>query len=200
MNSELKLIGASLPRKDAWDKAAGAALYTADIRLPNTRWGAVLRSPYHHAGISGIDTMQARALPGVLAVLTAREVPGDRTFGPIVADQPVLAMEEVRHIGEPVAVIVAESKRRARQAIEAIRVDYEPLPAVFDPVEALQPGSPLVHPGGNLLTSYDLLSGNPEAGFAEADLILTENFRCSGWRRHTWNPRPRSPAGIGMEH
>ncbi len=176
MTAELHLIGASQPRKDGWAKAMGAARYTADIPLQNLRYGALLRSPHHHARILELDASAARSLPGVLAVLTSQDVPGDQTFGAIVQDQPVLAIDEVRHLGEPVALVVAKSQALARQAAESIQVEYEPLPAVLDPLEALQPGQPQVHPGGNLLSSYEVSAGDVAAGLAGAEVLLEEEF------------------------
>jgi len=176
MPADLRLIGKSEPRKDAWSKVNGSAQYTADIPMPNLHFGALARCPYHHARILSIDTGPARAIPGVLAVLTCADVPGEKTFGPFVQDQPVLAVDVVRHVGEPVALVVATSTAQARQAADCIRIEYELLEAVLDPVAALQPGGAQVHPGGNLLTHFDVFSGDPAAGFGEAELLLEEDF------------------------
>ena len=134
------------------------------------------RSPHHHARIVQIDAGAARALPGVIAVITAADVPGSKTFGPLVQDRPALAVDVVRHMGEPVAIVVAESKTAARRGVGAVAVEYEPLPAVFDPTAALKPGAPRVHPGGNVVTRYDVAGGDVEAGFAGADIVLEHVF------------------------
>ena len=176
MTAELQIIGKSAPRKDSWAKVTGTAQYTADIPLKGLCYGTLVRSPHHHARIRWIDTSEARSLPGVEAVLTSQDVPGSKTFGPFVQDQPVLAIDEVHHQGEPVVLVVAKSKAAARQAAECVQVEYEPLPAVFDPVEALQPGQPRVHPEGNLLSSYEVSSNDVFAGFAQADVIIEEEF------------------------
>ncbi|HEX9012121.1 MAG TPA: molybdopterin cofactor-binding domain-containing protein, partial [Anaerolineaceae bacterium] len=176
MTSELRIIGRSEPRKDAWAKVSGTAQYTADIPARELRYGALLRSPHHHARILNIDPSAARSLPGVVAVLTWKDVPGEKTFGPFVQDQPVLAMDVVRHVGEPVALVVAASRSLARRAAALIQVEYEPLPAVFDPRTALQPGQPQVQPGGNLLSQFDVSSGDIAEGFARADVILEDDF------------------------
>lgn len=176
MTAELRIIGKSEARKDAWAKVMGAAQYTADISLKDLCYGTLVRSPHHHARVLRIDTTEARSLPGVVAVLTSQDVPGSKTFGPFVQDQPVLAIDEVHHQGEPVVLVVAKSKVAARQAADCIRVEYEPMPAVFDPVEALRPGQPQVHPGGNLLSCYEVSSNDVAAGFAQADVILEEEF------------------------
>lgn len=177
MTPELITVGKSEVRKDAWAKAAGTAPYIADLELENACVGGVLRSPHHHARITRLDVAQARALPGVVGVLTAADVPGSLNFGPLVQDRQVLATEEVRHMGEPVALVVAESRQAAERALQAIEVEYQPLPAVFDPVEALDPDAPQVHPGGNLLTEYDVSRGDLQAGFEQADLVMEETFR-----------------------
>ncbi|MDR3573703.1 MAG: xanthine dehydrogenase family protein molybdopterin-binding subunit [Anaerolineaceae bacterium] len=176
MAVDLKVVGNSEPRKDAIKKTSGAAAYTADILLPDTRFGVLVRSPHHHARIVAIDTTAALARTGVAAVLTAQDVPGDKTFGSLVQDQPVLAFDEVRHVGEPVALVIAESKDAARRAAECVRIEFQPLPAVFDPLEALKPGAPQVHPGGNLLANYDVSCGDVKRGFEEAEVILEEDF------------------------
>lgn len=176
MLSERITIGKSEVRKDAWEKVTGEAQYTADIPLENVSCGRVLRSNQHHARILKMDAAKARSLPGVMAVLTAADVPGSKTFGPLVQDRPVLAMKVVRHMGEPLALVVAVDEDAARRALEAISVEYEPLPAVFDPRAALEAGAPQVHPGGNLLTNYEVSDGDVQAGFAEAEIILEERF------------------------
>jgi xanthine dehydrogenase molybdenum-binding subunit len=177
MSAERITVGQPEIRKDAWAKVTGAAEYVDDMVLPDLRFGMLVRSPHHHARIVRVDTATAKALPGVLAVLTAKDVPGSKTFGALVPDQPVLAVDAVRHAGEPVALVIAESKAAARRAREAVAVDYEPLPAIFDPVAALEPGAPRVHPGGNLLTRYDVSDGDIGAGFATADVIVEQAFQ-----------------------
>jgi CO/xanthine dehydrogenase Mo-binding subunit len=175
--TELRTVARPVFRKDAWDKVTGQALYVDDVPVDDLLYGAVLRSPHHHARIVGLDTQAAIATDGVVAVLTADDVLGSRTFGPLVQDRAVLAFDVVRHMGEPVALVIARSKLAAQRALRAIRVKYKELPAVFDPVKALKPNAPQVHPSGNLLTEYDYGRGDVEAGFAEADVIVEETFR-----------------------
>ncbi|MFW6070380.1 MAG: xanthine dehydrogenase family protein molybdopterin-binding subunit, partial [bacterium] len=176
MAIELQTIGKSEIRKDAWDKVTGAARYVDDYPNDNLRVGLVLRSPHHHARIVSVDATAAEAVPGVVRVITAGDVPGAKTFGPIVADRPALAFDVVRHKGEPLAIVVAESKTAARRGLQAIDVQYEPLPAVFDALEALQEDAPQIHPEGNLVTEYDVGDGDPQQGFADADVIVEETF------------------------
>jgi CO/xanthine dehydrogenase Mo-binding subunit len=146
MPSKTTLIGQSAIRKDAKDKVTGGATYTADITLPNMRYGAILRSPHHHARIKAIDVSAATQKTGVIAVLTAEDIPGNPLFGALIQDQPVLAIDVVRFMGEPVALVVADSKQAACDALADIRVEYEALEPVFDPQEALSPQAPIVHP------------------------------------------------------
>ncbi len=114
MTSEMAVVGRPAIRKDALAKATGEALYAADVVLPNVRVGKVLRSPYDHASIERIEVDRARELPGVIAVVTAADVPGHLLFGPLLNDRPALAHKVVRHIGEPVAIVVADSPRDGR--------------------------------------------------------------------------------------
>ncbi len=176
MSADTFTVGKTEIRKDAWDKVTGAAAYVDDVALPGMAVGMVVRSPHHHARIMQIDARAARDVPGVLAVVTAADVPGSKTFGPLAQDRPALAVDEVRHLGEPVAIVVAESKTAARRGVKVVAVEYEPLPAVFDPTAALEPGAPQVHPGGNVVTRYDVAGGDVEAGFAEADVVLEHVF------------------------
>jgi CO/xanthine dehydrogenase Mo-binding subunit len=176
MENNSRLIGLSEIRKDANCKADGSAQYVADLRLPGMTYAVAVRSPHHHAKIKSIDTSLAKQFPGVLAVLTSVDVPGEKTFGALIPDQPVLAVDEVRHMGEPVALVVAKDLDTAKKAAARVSTDYQILPPVFDPVSALEADSPGVHPGGNLLSRFNLDAGDPAAGFETADIILEEDF------------------------
>ena len=177
MSAELKTVGKAELRKDAWDKVTGRAAYVDDLPREGVLIGAVVRSPHHHARIVAIETAAARDVPGVMAVLTANDVPGSKTFGPLVQDQPALAFDVVRHMGEPVALVIAQSKDAARRGVAAVQVTYEPLPAVHDPVAALEPDAPRVHSGGNLLTRYEINEGDVAAGLAAADVVIEATFQ-----------------------
>ncbi len=131
-------------RADGWTKVQARAVYAADVRLPGMLYGAVVRSPHPHARILRVRSEAARAVPGVWAILTGADVRYG-TYGRRVRDMPVLAREVVRFAGERVAAVAAESLPAARQAAALVEVDYEPLPAVLNPQEALQPGAPRVH-------------------------------------------------------
>jgi len=185
---ELFFVGKSVPRKDGVEKATGKALYTVDMVLPGMLWGKILRSPYPHAKILRIDTSRAERLPGVKAVITGKDTLGIKhgfvetpRYPP---DQYPLAMDRVRYIGEEVAAVAAIDEYVAEEALSLIQVDYEELPAVFDPEEAMKPGAPEIHPshpkvkepykniGGKTESGW----GNVEKGFAESFLIREDRF------------------------
>ena len=161
---------------DGLEKVTGRAEFVADVSLPGMLWGAVLRSPYPHARIRKLDTSRACRLPGVRAVVTAADTPG-RTWGVFVRDQPVLAAEKVRYVGEEVAAVAASDLDTARQALDLIDVDWEPLPPVFEPEEAMLPGAPLVHEGGNVAAEIHVERGSVEEGFGRSDVIVEETFQ-----------------------
>jgi CO/xanthine dehydrogenase Mo-binding subunit len=129
---ELGRVGEVVSRVDGIPKTTGEFAYSSDLRAADMLWGRTLRSPYAHAGIRAIDTSEAVAMPGVYAVLTPEDVPGEKCFGLEFRDQPVLAFDRVRYFGEPVAIVAAEHPEQARRAAERIRVDYEPLEPILD--------------------------------------------------------------------
>jgi CO/xanthine dehydrogenase Mo-binding subunit len=176
MTSHPHAIGQSVPRKDARDKVTGAALYTADLRPDDLRFGAVLRSPHHFARIRSIDPSGAQAAPGVIAVITAADIRGAKTFGPIISDQPPLAAGVVRHVGEPVALVVAETRAAALDVLDRIRVDYEPLEPVLDPAAALAPGAPQLFEAGNACAHFLVSEGDLEAAFRRSDVVLEREY------------------------
>jgi CO/xanthine dehydrogenase Mo-binding subunit len=193
-----------VPRVEGRSKVTGEARYTADIALPGALWGAILRSPHAHARIVSIDTSRARSVEGVRAVLTGQDV-GGRLYGRSVVDIPILARDRVRFIGEPVAAVAADTLEGAQAALELIEVEYEELPAVFDPFAAMAPGAPILHPdlasyrregspaaagtedvefhwgeeaGIPNLLSHELKEvGDVERGFAQADVVLENTYR-----------------------
>ncbi len=172
-------VGKSLPRVDAADKVTGRALYTADLSFQNMLYGKILTSPVAHALIKSIDTSKAEAMEGVKLVLTAKDVPGI-TYGvnPPRYDEHILAREKVRHIGDEVAAVIAVDEDRATKALALIEVEYEELPAVFDPMEAIEEGAPSIHDRykNNINTHVDHHFGDVAKGFAEADYVREEKF------------------------
>ena len=160
MADQYQAIGKTETRKDAWAKASGKALYTADIPVEGLSSGLILRSPHHHARILDIDISAGLKMPGIQAVLTSQDIPGDKMFGPLVPDQPSLAADVVRHLGEPVVLIIAESRDQAQAASANIQINYEILPAVFDPVEAAKSDAPKLHDNGNILSELHVGIGD----------------------------------------
>ena len=176
MSEKETLIGKSVLRTDAWDKVTGSAKYVADIKPKNMKYGLVLRSTEHHAIIRDINTLKAKQIPGVTAVITIDDVSGSKTYGAINPDRPILAQDKIRFLGEPVAIIVADTLSAAEEARQAVQVTYEALEPVFDPLQALAPNAPTIHPDGNLLAHFEIEEGSLEMGFAEADLVVEQTF------------------------
>jgi len=170
-------VGKSAARLDGIERVTGALRYTADLNRPGQLYGRVLRSRYPHAEVLSIDTSEARRAPGVVAVFTASDVPGRKHFGELIADQPVLAVDRVRYVGDAVAVVYAETEAQAAAALDLIRVEYRELPVVDGPEAALAPGAPKVHEKGNLLKDVHIRKGDVAAGFAEADIIVEGTYR-----------------------
>lgn len=176
-----KIIGKSVTRLDAAGKVTGESLYPGDINLPEQAHMKILFAGRPHAIVKKIETHQAEALPGVLAVFTAKDVPNNE-YGLIMPDQPVLCgpgsnkpyAERVRWIGDQVAVVVAETEAIAAQARDLIKVEYEDLPVVTDMLAAMEPDAPLLHPdkGSNVILRYRIRKGDVEAAFAGADVIV----------------------------
>ena len=189
MTTTTRAIGQSVVRGEGPDKVTGKSIYAADVSLPGMLWGKVLRSPFPHARIVRIDTTDARALPGVHAVITAADLP-DSLVGRRLRDMPVLARGVVRFVGEKVAAVAAETEEAAEEALLLIDVEYEELPAVFDAHEAMEPDAPTLHPGksgyeglpqpesdvNNVFAHITWGQGDVDEGFAEADMVFEHSF------------------------
>jgi CO/xanthine dehydrogenase Mo-binding subunit len=160
-------IGESARRVDGEPKVTGAYAYGSDLATENMLWAVTVRSPHASARIRSIDTAAARRMDGVRCVLTGADLEHARTFGLEFCDQPVLAEDVVRYVGEAVAVVAAETLEEARLAAAAITVEYEPLPAVTDMERALDADAPLVHDFGNVLRHVHIVHGDPEHAAAE---------------------------------
>ncbi len=188
---DLHVIGRTAVRNiDGIEKVTGVAHYTADISLPGMLWGKTLKSPYPHARIVRIDTSAAKALPGVVAVITGADIADAGLWGRAVKDVPVIAVDRVRFAGERVAAVAAEDEDVAERALELIEVEYEELPAVLTPDEAMAPDAPILHPAfndyygfrqkmdapSNVFHKTHLERGNVEAGFADADLVYEATY------------------------
>ncbi|MDW8141589.1 MAG: xanthine dehydrogenase family protein molybdopterin-binding subunit, partial [Candidatus Bipolaricaulota bacterium] len=171
----LKFVGKQIQRIDGPERVTGQALYTFDVQLPGMLYGKILRSPHPHARIKNINTQRAERLPGVRAVLSYKNTP-KLSFR---QGQTFLFDETVRYVGDEVACVIADDEEIAEDALELIEVEYERLPFVLDPEEALRPEAPNVQPSGNLLNGKpDLYErGDLDQGFAQADLIVERTFR-----------------------
>ena len=185
-----QIVGRAVPRLEGADKVSGKTQYAADVSIPGLLWAKILRSPVPHARVLKVDTSRARQLPGVHAVITGADLP-PVLVGLRMKDMPVLARDRVRYVGEPVAAVAADTPEAADEAIHLIEVEYEELPVVSDPVEALRPGAPVLHenPGQyknaperstelpNVQSVGVWSNGDLEAGFSRAARIFEHTFR-----------------------
>jgi carbon-monoxide dehydrogenase large subunit len=186
----LESIGQSPVRLDAREKVTGRTLYAVDLKMAGMLYAKVLRSPHPHARILHIDATKARSLPGVVAVVTGKDFPG--SLGATVQDQSFLAGDKVRFVGDAVAAVAAVDLDTAEETLSLIHVEYELLPALFDPVEAMKSREVLIHenlsqyavapgifpvPGTNICNHFKLRKGDPERGFKESDLVLEDTYR-----------------------
>jgi len=191
----MNALGADVRRVDGPAKIRGWAQYTADIELPGMVYAKVLRSIYPHARLVRVDASKAEKFPGVVAVLTRNDLKEKSAYyGPVVKDQPVVAMDRVRYVGEVIAAVAAEGRDIAEEALDLIEVEYEPLPAVFDPVEAMKPEAPILHKESarseirldkdsfafksntNVLNTYHVEEGDIAVGFRESDEIFEDVY------------------------
>ena len=172
-------VGTSLPRVDGAEMALGQRPYIDDMKFPGMVYGALLFAPAARCRIKRIDTSRARRMPGVHAVLTAEDVPGERHQGLITRDWPVFIAEgeETRYVGDVLAAVAAESEKAARAAVEAIQVEYEELPPVTDPRAALRDDAPKIHPEGNLLSKSVLKRGDVDAALAGSAHVVRQTLR-----------------------
>ena len=189
----MRVVGTAIPQGEGPAKVTGACEYVADIALPGMLHGKVLRSPHAHARILRIDTSRAKSLPGVRAVITGADLPAI-LIGLHTRDVPVLATDRVRFIGQKVAAVAADHPETAEQALMLIDVEYDELPGVFDPLEAMTAGAPVLHenaasyqgalPGiagvPNVASRVELTHGDVEQGFSECDRVFEHTFRVAG--------------------
>lgn len=191
--SEFKWVGKPIPRRDAYEKASGATKYASDMSMPGMLWAGLLRSRHPHALIKKIDTSKAKVLAGVAAVLTHEDVPGENKHGVFVRDRPVLCGDRVRYVGDPVALVVAESMEKVEKALALIEVEYELLPVVSDPLQAIRPGSPKVHEKGNVCRQTRISIGDVEGAFMQAAVTVENTYR-TGSQVHAFL---ETEAGLG---
>jgi CO/xanthine dehydrogenase Mo-binding subunit len=181
-----RVIGHSVPRIEVLDKVTGKALYPGDLSMEGMLHAKIVWSERPHARILGIDKSRAEEVPGVVSILTAEDVPCNE-YGLMIKDQPVLCKEKVRCVMDRVALIIAESEKGAEEARKLIEVNYEDLPGVFDPREAMKQGAPLIHEEreDNILTYYKVRKGDVESGFTAADVIIEGEY-CTPHAEHAY--------------
>jgi len=205
----LREVGRSIPRLESHAKVDGSAEYIYHLRLPGMLQGKICRSTVPHGRIVRIDASAALAIEGVHAVITGEDIRTlipDPYYGPAFHDQPILAIDKVRYVGEPVAVVLAADLHVAEEAADQVVVEYEPLEPVFDEVAATKPGAPIIHDflrpsgmfpdlqhlkgrsGTNVALDARVLHGNVEKGFAEADLVFENVFRSGKVIHATFEP------------
>jgi CO/xanthine dehydrogenase Mo-binding subunit len=192
----MSAIGVDVRRVDGFDKVTGNAQYTADVVLPNMLYAKVLRSTNPHARLLRVDASRAERELGVVT-LTRDDLAGmaDPYYGPVVKDQPIVAIDTVRYVGDTIAAVAAEERDIAEEALDLIEVDYESLPIVTDPVEAMQPGAAVIHADrrtpdvtfldmksvhfqadSNVCSTYHVEQGDVEAGFAESEEVFEDTY------------------------
>ena len=195
----MTIVGRRAPMLDAHERVTGAATFAANVELPGMLWGKILRSPYPHARIVRLDASRAERLSGVVAVLTGEKLlksPLNPYYGPVLPDRPLVAIDRARFAGEPVAAVAAVDQDVAREALDLIEVEYEELPVLVTPQEALAPDAPAIHErlrtrefitypdivlntgsGKNIFNHYRLRKGDVEAGFRAARHVFEGTYR-----------------------
>jgi len=167
-----KVIGKNVKRIDAVGKVTGKSKYANDLKFDHMIYGKCIRSPHPHAKIKNIDISNVKTIPGVVAVLTAKDVPGKNRTGAIIKDQPILVEDKVRMVGDPVVLVGAESEEIAEKAADMVHIEYERLEPVIDIIKAVQDDSPKVHEGDNVAFHTKIRKGDVEEGFKKADIII----------------------------
>lgn len=172
----LQVVGKSLPRKESYARVTGREQYTADMARPEMLHAVALRSAYPHARVLRVDVSRAQALPGVAAVLTAKDVPGMKNHGMVIKDWPVLVYDRARYVGDAIAIVAAQTQAQAEAALKMIEVEYDPLPVMDSPEAAMAPGAERLHQDGNILMHIQFSKGNLAAGFTQADFVLENTY------------------------
>jgi len=190
----MSTIGTAQPLLDARERVEGSVPFVLNMTLPGMLHAKVLRSPYAHAVIRRVDTAAARQMDGVVAVLTGRELAEagevQHLYGVGLKDQPILAVDRVRFVGEAVVAVAAEKIEQAEAALAAVEVDYEPLPAVDGELDAIAPGASILHDEvcDNIVTYHKLRHGDVAAGFAASDLVIEETYTSPAAQHVTMEP------------
>ncbi|MEL7566688.1 MAG: molybdopterin cofactor-binding domain-containing protein [Dehalobacterium sp.] len=176
MSNLFHVVGKSVVKSDAADKVLGKSQFAADLKMPEMLHAKALRSPIAHGYIKNIDISAAKAMPGVAAVLTHKDVPGTNGFGIILKDEPVLAQYKVRCYGDAVALVAAETEDIAIQALQKIIVDYEEITPIFCPEEAMEESAPKIHGENNILMADKMRKGDADAALDKCDLMISNTY------------------------
>ncbi len=176
-----KYVGKNIFKVDAWEKVTGKAIYPDDIYFDDMLYVKIKRATHPHAYLRRIDINKAQKLPGVVKIITAADIPEVKNFGLIIKDQPVLVGigQKMRYMGDALAIVIAESKEAASQAIGLIEVEVDRLEVISDPLRAMEKDAPLIHQDSNILATHYLKKGDIEKGFTEAEVIVENEYRTS---------------------
>ena len=176
-----KYVGKNILKVDAWEKVTGKAIYPDDIYFDDMLYLKIKRATHPHAYLRRIDISKAQKVAGVVKIITAADIPEVKNFGLIIKDQPVLIGigQKMRYMGDALAIVIAESKEVASKAVGLIEVEVEELEVISDPLRAMEKGAPLIHQDGNILATHYLEKGNIKKGFAQADVIVENEYRTS---------------------
>jgi len=181
----MRQVGIEIPKVDVLEKTLGEAKYGADLPISDPLYLKVVRSPKPHAKILRIEIDEALRVPGVEKIFTSKDIPGKNLVGTINKDQPILASDRVRYVGDPVALVAAKTEEVAEEASKKLAVVYEDLPSITHPEEALQPHAPLIHEKGNLLLEFHVIKGDSQRGFKEAEVTIEETYTTT-WVDHAY--------------
>lgn len=176
-----RYVGKNIYKVDAQDKVTGKAIYPDDIYFDNMLYLKIKRATHPHAYLRRIDTSKAEKLPGVVKIITAADISNLKNFGLIIKDQPVMVGigQKTRYMGDALAIVIAETKEIASKAVRLIKVEVEELEVISDPLRAMEKNAPLIHQDSNILATHYLKKGDIEKGFAQADIIVENEYRTS---------------------
>ncbi|MCK4240675.1 MAG: aldehyde oxidase, partial [Candidatus Atribacteria bacterium] len=174
-------VGKNICKVDAQDKVTGKAIYPDDIYFEDMLYIKIKRATHPHAYLRRIEISKAQKLPGVVKIITAADIPQVKNFGLIIKDQPVLVGigQKMRYMGDALAIVIAESKEVASKAVNLIEIEVEELEVISDPLRAMEKDAPLIHQDGNILATHYLEKGDIKKGFAQADVIVENEYRTS---------------------
>ena len=181
----MRQVGIEIPKVDVLEKTLGEARFGADLPISDPLYLKVVRSLKPHAKILRIEIDEALRVPGVEKIFTSKDIPGKNLVGTINKDQPILASDRVRYVGDPVALVAAKTEEVAEEASKKLAVVYEDLPSITHPEEALQPHAPLIHEKGNLLLEFHVIIGDSQRGFKEAEVTIEETYTTT-WVDHAY--------------